>query len=57
MATLRVRNIDDRLYEFLRETAKQRHRSISQEAVHILKNYFSQSGHPERGDSFLTCCS
>lgn len=41
MATLQVRDIDDHLYEFLRETAKQQHRSISQEVIHILKNYFS----------------
>lgn len=41
MATLQVRDIDGRLYELLRETAKRRHRSISQEVVHILKNYFS----------------
>ncbi len=40
MATLRVRNIDDRLYEFLRETAKRRHRSISRKPYIFLKIIF-----------------
>lgn len=41
MATLQVRDIDDRLYEALRVLAKQKHRSISQEVVHIIEEYMS----------------
>ncbi|HEB32201.1 MAG TPA: antitoxin [Spirochaetes bacterium] len=51
MANLQVRDIDDHLYELLRDTAKRQHRSISQEVVHILMNYFS---HPPFSASELT---
>lgn len=41
MANLQVRDIDDRLYESLRERANREKRSISQEVVHILERYLS----------------
>ena len=43
MATLQVRDIDDRLYELLRSRAKQQHRSISQEVIHIIEDYLSRT--------------
>ncbi len=36
MATLNIKNLSDPLYERLRERARANHRSISQEATHIL---------------------
>lgn len=41
MANLQVRDIDDRLYESLRERASRERRSISQEVVLILQKYLS----------------
>ena len=39
MANLQVRDIDDRLYESLRERASREKRSISQEVILILEKY------------------
>ena len=36
MATLNIKNFPDPLYEKLRERAKQEHRSLAQEVIHIL---------------------
>jgi len=43
MATLQVRDIDDRLYDFLKVSAKLQNRSISQEVVTIIQNYLNAS--------------
>lgn len=43
MATLQVRDIDDRLYDFLKTSAKLQNRSISQEVVTIIQNYLNSS--------------
>ena len=48
MANLQVRDIDDRLYQSLRERASQDKRSISQEVVLILEKYLSD---PNRFDA------
>jgi plasmid stability protein len=42
MANLQVRDIDDRLYEALRERATREKRSISQEVILILEKYLSR---------------
>ena len=42
MANLQVRDIDNRIYEALKERAKQQHRSLSQEVVHIIEEYLSR---------------
>lgn len=42
MATLQVRDIDDRIYKELKERAKSKHRSLSQEVVHIIEEYLSR---------------
>ena len=42
MANLQVRDIDDRLYSALKNRAKARHRSLSQEVVHIIEEYLSR---------------
>ena len=41
MAMLQVRDLDDRLYDRLRFAAKIENRSISQQVVTILQNYFT----------------
>ncbi len=41
MAMLQVRDMDDRLYEKLKFVAKLDNRSISQQVVTILQNYFT----------------
>ena len=41
MAMLQVRDMDDRLYERLRFAAKNDNRSISQQVITILQNYFT----------------
>lgn len=41
MATLQVRDIDNRLYESLKRLAKSKKRSISQEVIHIIESYLS----------------
>ena len=42
MATLQVRDIDDRVYKELKQRAKIKHRSLSQEVAHIIEEYLSQ---------------
>jgi plasmid stability protein len=42
MATLQVRDIDDRVYKELKERAKSKHRSLSQEVAHIIEEYLSR---------------
>ncbi|MDR3335909.1 MAG: antitoxin [Treponema sp.] len=41
MAILQVRDIDDKLYDTLRQKAKIENRSISQEVISILEKYLS----------------
>ncbi len=41
MAMLQVRDMDDRLYDRLRFVAKLDNRSISQQVITILQNYFT----------------
>ena len=41
MARLQVRDMDDRLYDKLKVVAKLDNRSISQQVITILQNYFS----------------
>lgn len=41
MANLQVKDMDDRLYEALREKAKLENRSISQEVITIIERYLS----------------
>ena len=41
MAILQVRNIDDALYSLLKERAKNKNRTISQEVIYILEKYLS----------------
>jgi plasmid stability protein len=41
MAILQVRDIDDRLYDSLKQKAKIDNRSISQEVISILETYLS----------------
>jgi len=45
MATLQVRDFDDRLYEFLKRSAKLANRSISQEVVTIIQAYLCSAQH------------
>jgi len=45
MATLQVRDIDDRLYNFLKSSAKRQNRSLSQEVITILEEYLNSSVH------------
>jgi plasmid stability protein len=42
MATLQVRDIDDLLYTELKNRAREQHRSLSQEVVHIIEDYLSR---------------
>jgi plasmid stability protein len=44
MATLQVRDIDDRLYSLLKTSAKLQNRSISQEVVTIIEKYLNSPG-------------
>lgn len=41
MALLQVRDIDDRLYDRLRFSAQKENRSISQQVISILQEYFT----------------
>lgn len=45
MATLNIKRFPDELYERLRHRAERKHRSISQEVVHILSQVLER---PER---------
>jgi plasmid stability protein len=42
MATLQVRDIDDRVYKELKQRAKSKHRSLSQEVAYIIEEYLSE---------------
>ncbi len=55
MATLQVRDIDDRLYDFLKVSAKLRNRSVSQEVITILQDHLNspQSGQKNATLEFL----
>jgi plasmid stability protein len=44
MAILQVRDIDDRLYDSLKQKAQINNRSISQEVISILETYLSNPG-------------
>jgi len=56
MATLQVRDIDDRLYNFLKVSAKLQNRSISQEVITIIQNHLnsSQKNHNNSTLEFLS---
>ena len=41
MANLQVKDVDNKIYESLRQLAAQDKRSISQEVVHIIQKYLS----------------
>lgn len=43
MATLQVRDLDDRLYRYLKTAAKLQNRSLSQEVITILENYVNST--------------
>lgn len=43
MATLQVRDIDDRLYNFLKTSAKMQNRSISQEVITIIQAHLNSN--------------
>ena len=43
MATLQVRDIDDRLYNFLKSSAKLQNRSISQEVITIIQSHLNSA--------------
>ncbi len=55
MAILQVRDIDDRLYDFLKRSAKLRNRSISQEVITIIQDYLNsmQSGSANATNEFI----
>lgn len=42
MAILQVRDVDDMLYQTLKDRAHQQHRSLSQEVVYIVEEYLSR---------------
>jgi plasmid stability protein len=46
MATLQVRDIDDRLYRYLKTSAKLKNRSISQEVITIIQDHLNNSQNP-----------
>jgi plasmid stability protein len=48
MANLQVKDMDDRLYEALREKAKLENRSISQEVITIIEKYLSNPNRFEK---------
>jgi plasmid stability protein len=51
MATLQVRDMDDRIYNALKQRARSRHRSLSQEVAHIIEEYLSQPTAPSKRQS------
>ena len=55
MANLQVKDIDDKLYESLRQLASSDRRSISQEVVYIIQKYLSKPDRFEKNptDEFL----
>jgi plasmid stability protein len=56
MATLQVRDIDDRLYEALRARARSEHRSVSQEVVFIIEDHLSKSTPSSQKQTELFLC-
>ena len=56
MATLQVRDIDDRLYNSLKVSAKMRNRSVSQEVITIIQDHLnaSQKAHKNATLEFLS---
>ncbi len=52
MANLQVRDLDDRLYEFLKRSARLRNRSISQEVITIIQDHLN-SGKLATGNATL----
>ena len=48
MATLQVRDIDDRLYKYLKTSARLKNRSISQEVITIIQEYLNNTQNPAR---------
>ncbi len=53
MATLQVRDIDDRVYKELKLRAKSKHRSLSQEVAHIIEEYLAQPNRDYKRQSDL----
>ena len=51
MANLQVRDIDDRIYSALKQRAKSKHRSLSQEVAHIIEDYLSRPTTDDRKQS------
>lgn len=51
MANLQVRDIDDRIYNALKQRAKSKHRSLSQEVTHIIEEYLSRPSGDNRKQS------
>jgi len=45
MATLQVRDIDERLYAFLKTSARLQNRSISQEVITIIQTHLNSPRH------------
>lgn len=58
MANLQVRDIDDRIYAALRQRAKRRHRSLSQEVVHIVEEDLARpaADHRPQSEMLLELC-
>lgn len=48
MAILQVRDIDERLYEHIKTSAKQQNRSISQEVITILEEHLNSTNREHR---------
>lgn len=51
MANLQVRDIDDRVYNELKQRARSKHRSLSQEVVSIIEDYLSKPIADTKGQS------
>jgi plasmid stability protein len=51
MANLKIKDIDDRLYQALKSKAKSKHRSINQEVLRIIEDYLN---HPEDSEKNAT---
>lgn len=58
MAVLQVRDMDDRLYEILKNKARIKHRSISQEVVRMLEKQLAQpdTSRLDQTEAFLDLC-
>lgn len=51
MATLQVRDMDDRVYEELKRVARRHRRSLSQEVVQIIESYLRDPDRKERNQT------